>query len=185
VFALFFTAGGLLSELEVGVHEEKRSALANAMSMTRDPSDEELAAMQRAVDGTYALFKARVAAGRKLSALQVEELARGRVWTGRDALERKLVDTLGGLPEAVAEARRLAGLEQDTDVEITVYENGDDPLTRWSSAVEGTRALVRRAVAPPLVVEKLALQLGQAALPLALAGDGQPLALMPFELRVR
>ncbi|MFH1809114.1 MAG: signal peptide peptidase SppA [Pseudomonadota bacterium] len=185
VFALFFTAGELLTDLEVGIHEERRSALAGSLSPMREPTDEELAAVQRSVDGTYALFKSRVAAGRQLSETQVEEVARGRVWTGRDALAHKLVDKMGGLYEAVAEARSLAGIGESTDVEITVFESGQDPLTRWSSAVEGTRALVRQVVAPPLAVEQLASQLGQAALPLVLAGDGRPLALMPYTLQLR
>jgi len=62
------------------------------------------------LDRIYADFTGKVAAGRDLSAERVHELARGRVWTGADALEHKLVDELGGIEEAADIARRNAGL---------------------------------------------------------------------------
>ena len=62
------------------------------------------------LDHIYADFTGKVATGRGLSAERVHELARGRVWTGADALERKLVDELGGVEDAAAIARRRAGL---------------------------------------------------------------------------
>jgi protease-4 len=62
------------------------------------------------LDRIYADFTGKVAAGRGLSAERVHEIARGRVWTGADALELGLVDELGGVEEAVAIARRRAGL---------------------------------------------------------------------------
>jgi protease-4 len=62
------------------------------------------------LDRIYADFTGKVAAGRGLSAERVHELARGRVWTGADALEHKLVDDLGGVEEAAEIARRRAGL---------------------------------------------------------------------------
>ncbi len=62
------------------------------------------------LDRIYADFTGKVAAGRGLSAERVHELARGRVWTGADAREHKLVDDLGGVEEAADIARRRAGL---------------------------------------------------------------------------
>jgi protease-4 len=62
------------------------------------------------LDRIYADFTGKVAAGRGMSAERVHELARGRVWTGADAHEHKLVDELGGVEEAADIARRRAGL---------------------------------------------------------------------------
>ncbi len=62
------------------------------------------------LDRIYADFTGKVAAGRGLPAERVHELARGRVWTGADAHERKLVDELGGLEEAADIARSQARL---------------------------------------------------------------------------
>ena len=56
--------------------------------------------------------------GRKLSVEAVDAVARGRVWTGADALERGLVDELGGLRTAISRAKVLAGLDADADVRI-------------------------------------------------------------------
>jgi protease-4 len=62
------------------------------------------------LDHIYADFTGKVAAGRRMTAEQVHEVARGRVWTGADALAHGLVDELGGLDRAAAIARRRAGL---------------------------------------------------------------------------
>jgi protease-4 len=82
-----------------------------AMFGTTHPfSEDEWALVNNWLDHIYADFTGKVAQGRHLSAERVHELARGRVWTGADALERGLVDELGGLEEAAAIARRRAGL---------------------------------------------------------------------------
>ena len=59
--------------------------------------------------------------GRKLSVDGVDAIARGRVWTGADALERGLVDELGGLRAAINRAKVLAGYDEDDDVRIVSY----------------------------------------------------------------
>ena len=70
------------------------------------------AAVARMMDQTYADFLTRVSRGRNLPVERVEEIARGRVWTGRQAKELGLVDHLGGFPLAVDRARALAGLDE-------------------------------------------------------------------------
>lgn len=89
-------------------------------------TDVPFTAQQRAdreaeADLIYADFVERVAQGRKLSTEAVDAVARGRVWTGADALERGLVDELGGLRTAVRRAKILAGLDEDADVRIVSY----------------------------------------------------------------
>lgn len=89
-------------------------------------TDVPFTAQQRAdreaeADLIYADFVERVAQGRKLSTDAVDAVARGRVWTGADALERGLVDELGGLRTAVRRAKILAGLDEDADVRIVSY----------------------------------------------------------------
>jgi len=66
----------------------------------------------------YRRFVARVAAGRKLSVPQVEQIAQGRVWTGRQALGIKLIDRLGGLSAALSQAAVLAGLPANQPLQI-------------------------------------------------------------------
>ena len=79
-------------------------------STSRPFSSEEWQIVDSWLDRIYADFTGKVAAGRGLPAERVHELARGRVWTGADAHERKLVDELGGLEDAAEIARRRAGL---------------------------------------------------------------------------
>jgi len=77
------------------------------------------AAFERLIGSAYADFKTVVEEGRGLSPEQVEEIARGRVWTGVQALERGLVDELGGFRAAVAAAREIAG-DGDDDAPLPV-----------------------------------------------------------------
>lgn len=61
----------------------------------------------------YECFVDRVATGRGLSRERVDEIGRGRIWSGRDALDVGLVDELGDIETGLAAARRLAGLADD------------------------------------------------------------------------
>ena len=79
-------------------------------SQFRPFTDEEWALVSDWLDHIYADFTTKVADGRRMTPERVHELARGRVWTGADALDNGLVDELGGLDCAVAAARRRAGL---------------------------------------------------------------------------
>jgi protease-4 len=65
---------------------------------------------------TYAQFKAVVAEGRRMSEQDVEQIARGRVWTGAQAHEVGLVDALGGFDTALELAKELAGLRPEQHV---------------------------------------------------------------------
>ncbi len=77
--------------------------------------------VQDQVDFTYDLFVDRVVAGRKLDRERVEAAAQGRVWSGERAHALGLVDGLGGFDEAIAEARRLAGIRPGRKVALVTY----------------------------------------------------------------
>lgn len=79
-------------------------------------SDEEREMVKGQVDRIYAIFLELVGKSRHMSLEEVHPIAAGRVWTGRQALERKLIDELGGLEAAVRKARSLAGLKDDVPV---------------------------------------------------------------------
>jgi protease-4 len=76
----------------------------------RPYSDEERGIVTSEIDRVYKLFLEVVAKARRMSPEEVHPIAAGRVWTGRQAFERKLVDELGGFDAAVRKARTLAGL---------------------------------------------------------------------------
>jgi protease-4 len=76
-------------------------------------TDEEREIVKGQIDRIYQLFLEVVAKARKMTPEEVHPIAAGRVWTGRQALDRKLVDELGGLDAAVRKARSLAGLPEN------------------------------------------------------------------------
>jgi len=81
-------------------------------------TDSARARLQSEAEFFYAEFLAKVAAGRQMSVEAVDAVAQGRVWTGRQALERGLVDEIGGIETAIAAAKELAGLPRDQLVSI-------------------------------------------------------------------
>jgi len=83
-------------------------------------TDGERERLEAWLDRVYDDFTGKVAAGRNLTREQVHEVARGRVWIGADAAERGLVDSLGGLRDAVRLARSKAGLPDDAPLRPAV-----------------------------------------------------------------
>src|SRR6202167_5333769 len=89
------------------------AGIATMFSSSRPFSADEWARVNEWLDAVYADFTEKVASGRRMPAERVHELARGRVWTGADAIANGLADEAGGLREAVAIARKRAGLPAD------------------------------------------------------------------------
>jgi protease IV len=111
----------LKERLGVGSDTVRTNANADVWSADELFTPEQQADREAEADLIYSDFVERVAAGRKLSTEAVDAVARGRIWTGADALERGLVDELGGFWTAVRRAKVLAGLDEDTDVRIVSY----------------------------------------------------------------
>lgn len=84
---------------------------AGMMTVTRPLTEEEKGIIQGFIDNFYHTFTQRVADGRKLAVAQVDSIGQGRVWTGASAQRIGLVDEMGGLQAATAEAARMVGLE--------------------------------------------------------------------------
>ncbi len=99
----------LKDRLGVGSDSVRTNENADAWSIDRPFTDEQHAHVEAEADLFYTDFVERVAEGRKLTVDAVEAVARGRVWTGADALEHGLVDQLGGLRSAINKAKVLGG----------------------------------------------------------------------------
>ena len=104
------------------------------LSTNRKLSPEELAITQAEVDQIYDQFLKRVADGRKMTKDEVNVIARGRVWTGRDALRIGLVDQLGGLPDAIAFATNNAKLKNPKVIYYPLKE--DDSFSQLIELIE-------------------------------------------------
>jgi protease-4 len=111
----------LKDRLGVGSDSVRTNENADAWSINKPFTDEQHAHVEAEADLFYTDFIERVAQGRKLSVEAVDAVARGRVWTGADALEKGLVDELGGLRTAINRAKVLAGHDEDDDVRIVSY----------------------------------------------------------------
>lgn len=156
---------------KIGVNSEvyKTAPRADAESIFRPYTADEKAELKRKVQQFYGMFLRRVADGRKLSKEQVDRVGRGRVWTGRQALEHQLVDELGGLRQALAYARALGGLgERSPIVELPVPET---TLLGRLLGVEGLQnQMMPRALLPGELAELLS-----AVAPFALYRGDQPM----------
>ena len=127
VFATLPEIGGTLKKyLGITTDTVNTNANSTALSALRPLSPKVLELMQRNVEEFYTVFVGRVAKGRGLDYDFVDSIARGRVWTGRDALKLGLVDALGGLDDAISIAADSAGLDTYT---VVNYPASDDLLT--------------------------------------------------------
>lgn len=111
VFGMFLNVKGLAEDkLGLTFDTVKTGKFADALTIVRPKTQEELALFQNSVDWVYEQFIDRVAAARKLDRAAVHEIAQGRIWSGREAVKLGLVDELGGLEEATRFAATKAGL---------------------------------------------------------------------------
>lgn len=113
VFGIIPNMGGFFKDkLGVTFDGVKTGPFADLPSISRPLNDAEKRFIQNSVDTIYHTFKDRVATGRKISMVQVDSIAQGRVWTGKRAIEIGLVDKIGGLQDAINAAARMARLKE-------------------------------------------------------------------------
>ena len=94
-----------------------RGKNSGVLSTTTAFTETERTAMQKMLNDIYAQFTTKAAAGRKMDVEKLEKMARGRVYTGSQALQLGLVDELGTLADAIAFAKKSAGLDPDAKME--------------------------------------------------------------------
>jgi protease-4 len=128
VFGGKFAISELLNKLGVTVEQVKIGANALAASMARPFGEEDGALFDRGIDAAYADFAGRVASARHFDAAKLDRVARGRVWTGQQAVDEQLVDAQGGLLTALDAARELAKIPNDVAVDVRVYPETKAPL---------------------------------------------------------
>jgi protease-4 len=182
-----FQPGALMRRL--GVHTEivrlDDGPLMDAMD--RPWSDAARARMQGFVDEVYERFLENVAASRKKTKEQVDAIAGGRVWSGQQAVDNGLVDTIGGVADAVAMVRTKAQLGDDVEVlHVPEPKNFADSL--FSSMFDAqVKAGADLDVLKALFAECSRFQEVAGVIRDALATDGLPkiYAQLPAGLRIR
>lgn len=135
VFGLIPNAEKLLEE-KLGLTTEVVSTNKNSdfPSIVRPMNSYEKEVMQKNIENVYSDFVGKVATGRKMTAISVDSIGQGRVWSGTSANRIGLVDEIGGLKAAIKGAADLAGVDSYSIRELPVLE---DPYTRILSQLTG------------------------------------------------
>ena len=153
VFTIRPSMGALYEKLGIGVENVTRGARADLLlgSDPLTPAAREV--LKRDVEAIYSLFLDRVEAGRGMEREAIDAIARGRVWTGAQALENGLVDRIGGYRAAQEEAKLLAGIDPGADVALIEFPP-PKPLAQQVMDLFGAR-LESRLPRPPIPDEVL------------------------------
>jgi protease-4 len=167
-----------LKKIGVTVDTYKTTPRADAESLFRGFTPDEEHELAHKIDQFYDVFLDRVSKGRGLTKEQVDAIGRGRVWTGQQALERHLVDHLGGLREALEAARSAAYLPEDAPI-VELPRDDDSLLQKVFTAVTGggggDRVEAAVEVLPPAIRD-----LARAVAPLVVYRSDEPLARMEW-----
>ncbi len=160
----------LMRKIGVSIEVYKTAPRADGESLFRPFTVEEHKELERKVAQFYEQFLSRVAAGRHLTRNAVDAVGQGRVWTGEQALSRHLVDEIGGLRQALLEARRLADLPDYAPViELPPV---DTTLLGRLLGIEGLHA----DAATPIALPSELLTLARALAPFVVHPPDRPLA---------
>lgn len=124
-------------KLGVSWDEIHRGDNAKMFSLNRPFSEQEWNRMNILVDRIYEDFTTKAAQGRNIPPERMDQLARGRIWSGADAHRLGLVDRLGGFDVAVAETRALLNLAPDDEIELVVLPKPREPWQVLSRLLGG------------------------------------------------
>jgi protease-4 len=177
-----FAIGGTLEKLGASMEAVSEGKMAEMDSPARPFTEEERAKVEDQVQTFYDQFITKVAEARKTTPEKIDAVARGRVWTGRQAKKIGLVDELGGLDRAVAIAKDRAKIAAGTDVELVLYPPRAslfDALSHPLGQTEESSSL-RSALALFAPSERRVMRQVLAPMRLLSGGRREPLALMPF-----
>lgn len=145
--------GGLFEKVGITTDVISRGRNSGTLSSTRPFSEDERKAWTRLLEDTYRQFVDKAAKGRRMPFEKLEALAQGRVYTGRMAVANGLVDKLGTLSDAVAEAKQMAGVKEGEEIDLWILPKSKSLLERllsdgslqssqWIAALPGGRKVL-------------------------------------------
>jgi protease-4 len=172
VFGGKFSLHGLYDKIGISKEILLRGRRADVFSTYRPWSDDERARMRELMETFYKDFVTKVAQGRHRSYEDIDAIAQGRVWTGAEAQGHGLVDRLGGFAVALDIAKEKAKIGKGEEVRLVI-------LPERKSLIEQLLERQDDGVQTALPADVRALLRWASAL-----GDGQPLARLPFDLRI-
>jgi protease-4 len=181
IFGGKIVTGGVYEKLGANIGSTSIGRHAEIDSPARPFNAEELRKLQEQLQAFYDQFVEKVAASRHTSPEKIDQVAQGRVWTGRQAKQNGLVDVLGGLDAAVAIAKQRAKLAADSEVELVIYpprKSFYEVVSDQFSGVSDQAAIGTWFAANLSKGEREMLRVMRG--PLTMFRRGEPLALMPM-----
>ena len=166
---------------DIGINAEQVGTNANSVDYSLfEPMTESFRkVVQEGIEDTYDTFLNRVAQGRNISVAAVDSMAQGRVWSGVDAKRIGLVDELGNLSDAIAEAAKLAEINEYGIKKYPRYKTG---LERFMEDFGGAQARAKKN----LIEEEIGVEAYQLLKQVKAAMQQKgPQARMPFELNIK
>jgi protease-4 len=131
---------------------------------------------QEGVEKIYTTFVNRVAKGRNMSFAQVDSIAQGRVWSGSEALRIGLVDKIGGLEEALAEAAKLGKIKKYRTQNFPEYEKNFDDILAQFGLAQSKQELIKEEIGAEnyMILQQVKRMTQQKGIQ----------AMMPFEIKI-
>jgi protease-4 len=182
-----FALSGAFNKIGITTDIISRGKNSGVLSSTAGFSDSERDAMQRLLNDIYDQFTGKAAQGRKMPKEKLEKLARGRVYTGSTALKIGLVDELGSLEDAIAYAKKQAGVGPDEKLEKLVLPKATSPLESLlgpldpndARAADASVRRMLRTISPELEQNLEALRV------MEIVSRERTLTIMPFRLLIK
>jgi protease-4 len=186
---------GLLDKIGITTDSISRGKNSGWMSGTEPFTASEREVVERTMKDCYKQFTEKAAAGRNMDLKQLDSLAGGRLYSGIMAKEKHLVDELGTLDDAVADAKRLAGLKDDDKIERLILPKpksflegllGNSAVSSQAPPMSSQASLVAavKSTAPELF-QQLGLEQLAAAESLIRLFKEPAVFMMPYQIRVR
>ena len=169
--------GGTYGKLGMNVEAVSIGKHAEMNSPVRPYSEEDRAKLDEQLRAFYDQFVEKAAASRHKKPEEIDAIAQGRVWTGRQAKDLGLVDALGGLEKAVAIAKARAKIPAGEQVDLVVYPPRRNLYDLLMSSFSG---MDERAQLTSLLGIRDRRAVGALTAPIRLFRPGEPLAMMPF-----
>lgn len=143
------------NKLGITFDRVKTNAHSGLMSISQPLDPEALDAINESVADIYNDFTLLVAEGRGMSQMDVDKIAQGRVWTGRDAKAVGLVDEFGNLEDAIAAAAEMAGMENYNTLELPKFKDPFEELMKELTGQAETARIMEELGVPKNYVEQL------------------------------
>ncbi|MFO8057544.1 MAG: signal peptide peptidase SppA [bacterium] len=176
ILTAHLSIGKLLDKIGVGTETLQRGEYATMNNFHRKLKEKEMEKVHQSIASTYDLFLSRVSQGRDLTKERVNEIGRGRVWTGAQAKEKGLVDDVGGYHAALQKVKKMLGVAPDEKV-VLLYKR--EPASLWDIITGKAGERFQGMLTP---AEKKLLN---AVRVYGMFEPGRPLAITPGPMEVR